>query len=180
MNAVCACDCPGWADEIHEGCCSLAKVAFITLNQITKIRQAFGIIPGFLATTGDDWYWEKAPKHPAVLQFKSEQEAQKYWAAFHEPILTSLRVFCGSACRPENFAHSVPFAHAPGKKVVEKFLIQVETPETSTYCACPTCSAGRRSLWRAIISAQINNRLNGADPFKIHPNKHIVTITPEP
>lgn len=76
-------------------------------------------------------------------------------------------------------AHTVPFAYVPGKTVLEKFLVQIETPETSEYCGCPCCRNGRAALWRAILHAQITNRLKGTNPFRVSAGHKLTILADE-
>lgn len=72
-------------------------------------------------------------------------------------------------------AHEVPFAYQPDKKVVEKFIVRIETDETPDYCGCRMCRDERQALWSAIIHAQITNRLKGTNPFHVS-HGHKLTI----
>lgn len=72
--------------------------------------------------------------------------------------------------------HEVPFAYEPDRIVVEKFTVEIQTPETPDYCGCERCRKAIADFWRVYISNLLQRHLNDSDPLRVFPHKHEITV----
>ena len=68
----------------------------------------------------------------------------------------------------------------PGRKIVRKFLVQVEFPETAEICGCDTCQKLYSSVLAPYLAFLVDNGLNHqSDPLRLFPQSQTVTVTEE-
>lgn len=73
-------------------------------------------------------------------------------------------------------ACSVPFACQPDKTVVEKFTVEIQTPESPDYCACERCRTVRADFWETIIRAKLQHYSDHSDPLRVFPGQHKISV----